>query len=407
MSDTSPYTLRDLPLPAKLVVSVFLLAVGLGYFTALIQMHLKHASPGEAMPTISDVVARFSGAPWPLVPKPEKKPDDRPMNEEGNKQVKAEGNAPGQIVTGVKIKSLFNDRCVVCHHPESKSDANEYPLTDFDTVTRKYLTPKNKDGLKNLGKMHDMISAKRRDRITSSTMVIAFFDESTDYEAEVAKRSRETVNKEREAERLAMIAWIEAGALKEAFEKDAFPLPDDPKYKALTLKYRTAALAKEVQPPKKEEVPEDPNAKAWQEARKRRVSLDALTQSTHAHLLSFSMLWGLTGLIFAFTSYPKIFRFTLAPIVLIAQVADIACWWLARLDGIGPYFAISIIGTGGIVGLGLALQIVLSLFNMYGSFGKTVLVALFLGAGATGYVVYDKVLVPELAAEKQEAGREK
>src|SRR5262249_58447382 len=100
-----------------------------------------------------------------------------------------------------------------------------------------------------------------------------------------------------------------------------------------------------------------------------------------------ALLWAATGLIFAFTSYPGIVRGTLAPLVLVAQVADVACWWLARLDPpAGAYFAIAILGTGAVVGVGLALQIVLRLCNMYGPHGKAGVVLLFL-AGAVAFGV--------------------
>ena len=49
--DPARYTLRDLPLPAKLVVTTFLISVGLGYLWAMAQIHFKHASAGEPMPT--------------------------------------------------------------------------------------------------------------------------------------------------------------------------------------------------------------------------------------------------------------------------------------------------------------------------------------------------------------------
>ena len=88
-------------------------------------------------------------------------------------------------------------------------------------------------------------------------------------------------------------------------------------------------------------------------------------------------------LIFAFSSYPTWLRCILAPLVLLAQVADVSCWWLARLrPAVGPYFALAIIGTGALVGVGLLLQIVLSLFNMYRLPGKMVLLLLFVGAVA-------------------------
>jgi hypothetical protein len=77
----------------------------------------------------------------------------------------------------------------------------------------------------------------------------------------------------------------------------------------------------------------------------------------------------------------------------------VACWWLARLPDAGPFFATCIIGTGGMVGMGLAAQIVLSLFNMYGPKGKVVLVALFvLGAGVLG-LIWAEVVKPHLDDE--------
>jgi hypothetical protein len=128
--------------------------------------------------------------------------------------------------------------------------------------------------------------------------------------------------------------------------------------------------------------------------------VEALTQSTHAHLLSFSVLFCLTGLIFSLTQYPKAIRLVGAPIVLVAQVCDISCWWLARIPGPGPYFAMAILATGGIVGTGLALQIVASLWDMYGRKGRKVVALVFL-AGAVGFaVLYLQVIRPALEAEK-------
>ena len=59
MTPSGPrWTLRDLPLPAKLVVTTFLISVGLGYLWAMAQIHFKHASPGNPMPTLADRKAR-------------------------------------------------------------------------------------------------------------------------------------------------------------------------------------------------------------------------------------------------------------------------------------------------------------------------------------------------------------
>src|SRR5437870_2435166 len=58
------FTLRQLPLPAKLVVTCFLLAVGLGYSSAMVQLHMQDARSGKPMPTVADVVAKFTGKRW-------------------------------------------------------------------------------------------------------------------------------------------------------------------------------------------------------------------------------------------------------------------------------------------------------------------------------------------------------
>ena len=100
-----------MPLPAKLVVTCFLISVGIGYLWAMAQIHFKHASAGHALPTTEDLVARFSGVPWPLEPKPEMAADEK----------KAENVAKGEVAIigvktkGVKIKSLIAERCAICH----------------------------------------------------------------------------------------------------------------------------------------------------------------------------------------------------------------------------------------------------------------------------------------------------
>src|SRR5262249_20367011 len=64
MSATSvprPFCLHNLPLPVRLTLAVFLISVGLAYLSALVQLHLQHASPGSALPTPEDAVRIFHG----------------------------------------------------------------------------------------------------------------------------------------------------------------------------------------------------------------------------------------------------------------------------------------------------------------------------------------------------------
>lgn len=350
------FTLRDLPLPAKLVVSAFLLSVGLGYFSALVQLHFKHSSmAGSPLPTPADVVERFS------------------------------------------------------HYRE------------FDGVYPK-------------SKIEELISGDPYGAFNKANMTPAFFGESEGYR-KTAKRPkddpvRKAVDDARHGERLALIAFINspAAARKAAYDADAFDLPPDRKDKPITdgyaadgkLKVKTLidercgtchkaggqspnlADWKELEPlitaPKTETY--ESGGKVWVQSPKT-MTLDGLTQSTHAHLLSFAVLFALTGFVYAFTSHPGLLRGVLAPVVLVAQVADVSCWWLARLDlPYGPLFAQAIMATGGVVGLGLALQIVFSLFDMYGVKGKLVLLLLFLAAGGGFYVLYDQKIKPWLAEEK-------
>lgn len=341
------FTLRQLPVPAKLVLTVFLIAVGVGYVSALVQLHLQHGSrDGEALPTPDDVVERFSG------------------------------------------------------------------LKKFDGVPPK-------------SKIEVLISGSPEGKVESkANMTPAFFASSKKYAEECKARGKEAVDAEREGERQAFLAWMQAepGARKKAFDDDKFPFTGPP----VTGKYydagaRTVAINalitdrclkchgggdkqpdldtfEKLEPLITAPKPDVIDGK-WVRS-PRQIGVEGLTQSTHAHLLSFAVLFTLTGLVFAFSSYPGWFRGILAPLVLLAQVADVSCWWLARVDGVGPYFATAIVGTGMVVGVGLALQIVLSLFNLYGPKGKLVLV-LIAAAAAVGFgAVMTKAILPALEAEK-------
>jgi CheY-like chemotaxis protein len=227
------------------------------------------------------------------------------------------------------------------------------------------------------------------------------------------------VRREREGERKALAAWVRAGAKRPHYEADAFPLPADWGEQPITARYRDGDHLK-VRSILNDRcarchVPEgDPKAQNFplttynQVARYAKVdrglmSEEKLIQSTHVHLLGFATLWGITGLIFALTSYPGWLRGLVAPLVLVVQVIDISCWWLARLEGpLGVQFALVIPVTGALVGTGLMVQIVLSLFNMYRPTGKAVVLALFLATAAGTYALGEKVIVPYLQEEREE-----
>ncbi|WP_020474021.1 hypothetical protein [Zavarzinella formosa] len=386
MSQTSSggITLRELPLPVRLVLTTFLMSVGLGYFWGMAQIHFKHSSGGEPLPGIKDLVGRFSGVPWPKIEKDESLavvPAERPQ---------IDPNAPK--VPGVKIKSIIADRCAVCHGNGGEKD--DVPLEKYVDLEKVFVKTSNYPK----GQFHFVINGNRT-KFNKDAMKQAFFEKSDDWKDQLKALGKETLEKQREAELKSVVDWIDAGAPEATYDADAFPLPDPVVGKIITPKYATPA----PQLPKNAEKAVPKKVDPFKEAKSKQLSINSLTQSTHAHLLSFAMLWTLTGLVFAYSSYPTFVKCVLSPIVLIAQVADISCWWLARLEGVGPYFAMVIMGTGAIVGLGLGLQIVLSLFNMYSYKGKMVLFVIML-VGLVGFgLVATKVVIPQLEEEKKTA----
>src|SRR5579884_3409440 len=160
-------TLGELPLPARLTLAVFLLSVGIGYVSALVQLHFQHATPGDLLPSPEDAVRVFHGD------------------------------------TGGQQKSKIEQ-----------------------------LLPEDYQGKKMNG---------------SGQMTAAFYNHSEDYKDAIAQRARELAKKqgvkkpdqaikgaataevdlERNGERLAMIAWVRAGAKETEFNEDSFPLPQE------------------------------------------------------------------------------------------------------------------------------------------------------------------------------------
>ena len=350
-------TLRQLPLAARLVLSVFLIAVGLGYFSAMVQLHMKHSKKeGEPLPTGADVVEVFAG----------RKSHDP--------------NAP-----------------VPCSRIDTLLSADAMAL--------------------DVGK---------------DNMAPAFFAKSKGWAGLQTTRGRDlgTLKSERDGDLKSMLAWVRSDAAKkkDAYEKDAFARPDEIKDLPVTPEFLAAdggvkmkslvearclnCHSSQAQAPTLETYAQlEPLITApsnevidgkWIRSTKQ-TSVERLTQSTHAHLLTFAILFAMTGLTFAFTTYWAGIRAFLSPIVLLAQVVDISFWWLARVPHYGVYFAYGILGTGAVVGIGMTMQIVLSLLNMYGIKGKIV-VLLVLFATAVGLATIGlKVIQPALDEERRQA----
>jgi hypothetical protein len=341
----APLRLRDLPLPARLVLSVFLISVGCGYFAALVQLHFQHASPGNPLPTRDDIVRRFYG----------QLPGEKPKSKLEN-LLMADENLP--FNGGGQMKAAFFGKAAGW-----KRDVKNRAQKEAEKVGGRRAEP-NEDHF---------------------------------------KQAEGQLRKERDTERLALLEWVAKGANKDDYENDSFcvsnelaDLPIDeqfvggvPEKGGKSIKIQTILNERCVRchasGAQVDKIPLDKHehlAKFAKIEEAQPISREQLIQSTHVHLLSFSMLYLLTGVIFAFTSLPAFVRFLIAPLPLVAQLADIACWWLTRID---PRFADGIIIAGGVVAAGLMMHIVLGLFSMYGKTGKAVLLLLIVAAGVGGW----------------------
>ena len=365
---TPRFTLRQLPLPAKLVVTLFMLVVGLGYFSALVQMHFQHTTgDGTPMPGINDVIEIFAGK--------------RKISVEEARAMRPKSKLE-TVVTGSRETFTSSSMAAAFFHKD--------PTKDWDKLVDK----RNTD---------PQAKAKVEADRTGEQKSVALWAQLPDAERKAAYEADKFVPKAGLPEAITK-DFVHDGGVKIKSILDARCAkchgPDGSKSDIPLDAY--VALAKHLETAPGIEIP-DGATEVWC-ASPRQISREKLAQSTHAHLLSFAMLFALTGLVFSFTSWPAAIRLVGAPIVLLAQVADVSCWWLARIDGPGVYFAQAIMLTGAVVGMGLGAQIVLSVFNMYGPKGKLVLAALFVaGFGGLGLVgeKYAKPFLADLKAKKE------
>lgn len=353
------YTLRDLPLPVKVVATVFLLAVGSGYLSAMVQLHMQDSKSGKPMPTVADVVFKYTG---------KKKLDGPPPAPVSQLEALVMGPIEGAPWNGTGSMAPAFYHKDASYAREVEANPADRPRIDAE-----------RDGERELVRWWIRAAAEARKQM--------YQDDKCTIAAE--KAPKQITGRFKAADGTFKIKSLLDARCARCHSQDGsepgFPLET---YEQLE-KYMTVPPAVDTPPG------------GWAKVGTP-VSLEKLTQSTHAHLLSFAVLFSLTGLVFALSSYPTGLRCVLGPWVVIAVFADVSLWWLARLsDQWGPYFAMGIIATGGLAGAGLFGQIVLSLFNMYGRTGKIVMGAVFaIGLGVVGAVWVSKI-DPALAAKSQ------
>ncbi|TAJ06963.1 MAG: hypothetical protein EPO61_13330 [Nitrospirae bacterium] len=91
-------------------------------------------------------------------------------------------------------------------------------------------------------------------------------------------------------------------------------------------------------------------------------SIKSLARVSHIHLFGVSFLFALTSLVFAFSETSRVFRSVLIAMPFLAIWLDIGSWWITKFD---PVFAYTVIGGGVLMGLSLAGQISIALYEMW------------------------------------------
>jgi hypothetical protein len=93
------------------------------------------------------------------------------------------------------------------------------------------------------------------------------------------------------------------------------------------------------------------------------LSLLQLARVSHIHLFGISIIFLLTGAIFSLSVTPIWFRVTVLIIPYLAILMDIGSWWATKYYN--PVFAYIVIIGGAFMGLAMACQILVSLWDMW------------------------------------------
>jgi hypothetical protein len=91
-------------------------------------------------------------------------------------------------------------------------------------------------------------------------------------------------------------------------------------------------------------------------------SIQALARVSHVHLFGMSFIFLGTGIIFSFTRITLWLRILLIALPFVAIWIDIGSWWFTKH---APLFAYTVIAGGTLMGLSLAAQIIIPLYEMW------------------------------------------
>jgi hypothetical protein len=154
-----------------------------------------------------------------------------------------------------------------------------------------------------------------------------------------------------EADRDVMVAWLKDGAEEEHYAKDILPvlqktclnchvqssgmnLPDFSTYAGI---HKVAAVDVGM-------------------------SMNSLLKLSHIHLFGISLLLFIIGSIFIQTEINVWFKRFLVVSPMLAVFVDVLSWFLTKYDS---HYAVIVVVAGGILGMSMALQVLISLYQIW------------------------------------------
>lgn len=154
-----------------------------------------------------------------------------------------------------------------------------------------------------------------------------------------------------EGDRNLMVAWLKDGAGEDHFEKEIKPI-----LQKTCLNCHIASSGMNL-----------PDFTTYEGIHKvaevdTGMSMASLLKISHIHLFGISLLLFMLGSIFIQTEINVWFKRFLVVSPMVAVFVDVASWFLTKWDS---QYAIVVIAAGGILGMSMALQILISLFQIW------------------------------------------
>jgi hypothetical protein len=98
------------------------------------------------------------------------------------------------------------------------------------------------------------------------------------------------------------------------------------------------------------------------------MDIKKLARMTHIHVLGIPMVLFMLGVLFIRTRFPERIKVLLVILPFLGVVWDIAYWWLTKLDSSA---AIGIVFGGALMGTGVGLQLVLTMYDVWMPYKQT------------------------------------